>query len=107
MPKIGPLSYPTIRKLSDPAPPGKVKLRIRANGDPQDTRVYAVDADGFEHEVVGVIAASWAMPSLNDVTQATITVCESDVELDAEPVTIAARCRACYDGTCRKHGRTP
>jgi hypothetical protein len=78
----------TCRKLSDPPPPGTCKLRIRGNGDPSETFVFAVDADGVEREIVGVTAIAWAMRDRSDVTEATITVCESDVELDVEPATI-------------------
>lgn len=113
----------TCRSLSDPPSAGRVKICIRCNGDPQEARIYTVDAEGVEREIEGVIAASWTMASLSECTEATITVCESDVQLDTpasavtrsgervtrgvevmQDVSAPTWCWSCYAGKCREHG---
>lgn len=78
------MTYPTLRQVGDPPPAGKCKLRIRSNGDPQETFVYAVDEHGTERELIGVIAAEWSLESLIECPTATIIVYETDVEIDVD-----------------------
>ena len=90
---VAAVTLPVCRMIGDPPPAGMCKIRIRSNGDPQETRVYAVDEHGVEREIIGVMAVRWDMPSSIEPASARVTVCESDVELDAEVVEVRADTR--------------
>lgn len=70
-----------LRLLTGPPEPGHVKLRIRSDGSPQGTAVYAYTADGLELEVENVTAVDWLL-RLNDVARARLEVAAVDVELE-------------------------
>lgn len=76
------------RMVGDMPGEGECKLRIKSNGLPQETRVTIVDAQGVERDLLGVVAVGWKMTLNDDLAEATITVCEADVELEAEAGTV-------------------
>jgi hypothetical protein len=86
-------AYPKINcLLTDPPGPGDCKLRIKSNGTPEGTSVVAVDSDGRELELLGVMAVSWKLDiSKNELAVAELRVeAAVDTELDALEIDVRA-----------------
>jgi hypothetical protein len=59
--------------ITDPPRVGECKLRVKTDGTEPGTTVVAVDANGGELEVLGVVAVSWALTG-GELPRGTVTV---------------------------------
>ena len=68
--------------VTDPPKPGFCKLRIKSGGDFDSTRVFVIDDQGVERELLYVNAVKWSV-EVHDATRAEVSVNAAEVEADA------------------------